>query len=348
MLEGTRGSVAASTLATSANDLASEVRARSDQRTWREEVALRVDRHRARHRRDDHASMELDFPAEGALAVTSAPIMQSGLAPTLGPSPSPKTESVIAPSIAETVAAKYVTKWDAAPAIQLETHVEEPPARVRPRKVIRFPKNVESERLAPLITEIELAEPPPEPPRIMDAPAPPAEQMELLPSFADMHLDEEPGETLLDDLELPMRAATLGQRLASGLFDGAIVAGGLMLFLWSFGKIVTGSVPVRTELLAILATGGILWLLYQYLFLTYNSGTPGMRAAQLELSSFAGGKASLRARRSRALASGLSALSVGLGFAWALVDEDTLGWPDRISQTYLKRASHSSKFEQFN
>ena len=342
-------SAAASTLATSANDLASEVRARSDQRTWREEVALRVDRHRARHRRDDHASMELDFPAEGALAVTSAPIMQSGvsLAPTIAASP--KADPAAAPSIVDTVAAKYANQWDAAPAIQLETRVEDPPARARPRKVIRFPKYVESERPAPLITEIELAEPAPEPPRIMDAPAPQAEQMELLPSFADMHLDDEPGETrLLDDLELPVRAATLGQRVASGLFDGAIVAGALMVFLWSFGKIVTGPVPMRTELLAVLATGGILWLLYQFLFLTYNSGTPGMHAAHLELSSFNGGKASLRARRSRALASGLSALSVGLGFAWALVDEDTLGWPDRISQTYLKRTSRASKFEQLN
>jgi hypothetical protein len=29
-------------------------------------------------------------------------------------------------------------------------------------------------------------------------------------------------------------------------------------------------------------------------------------------------------------------LSLGLGFFWALVDEHTLGWHDRISQTYLK------------
>jgi hypothetical protein len=29
---------------------------------------------------------------------------------------------------------------------------------------------------------------------------------------------------------------------------------------------------------------------------------------------------------------------MGLGFAWALVDEDCLGWHDRITRTYLRRS----------
>jgi len=32
---------------------------------------------------------------------------------------------------------------------------------------------------------------------------------------------------------------------------------------------------------------------------------------------------------------------VGLGYAWALVDEDRLGWHDRISQTHLRAALSS-------
>jgi hypothetical protein len=61
-----------------------------------------------------------------------------------------------------------------------------------------------------------------------------------------------------------------------------------------------------------------------------------MKLAQLELCTFAGAPVSLAARRNRALASALSGLALGLGYGWALIDEDRLGWHDRISQTYLR------------
>jgi hypothetical protein len=32
----------------------------------------------------------------------------------------------------------------------------------------------------------------------------------------------------------------------------------------------------------------------------------------------------------------LSAAPVGLGFLWALIDEDSLGWHDRLSRTYQR------------
>jgi hypothetical protein len=60
------------------------------------------------------------------------------------------------------------------------------------------------------------------------------------------------------------------------------------------------------------------------------------RLLQLELAAFEGKPASLFARRYRALASALSCFSLGLGYAWALVDEDRLGWHDRISKTYVR------------
>jgi uncharacterized RDD family membrane protein YckC len=55
-----------------------------------------------------------------------------------------------------------------------------------------------------------------------------------------------------------------------------------------------------------------------------------------------GEQVSLAQRRWRALATTLSALSLGLGFAWSFVDEDTLGWHDRISQTHMKEHSAGS------
>jgi hypothetical protein len=61
--------------------------------------------------------------------------------------------------------------------------------------------------------------------------------------------------------------------------------------------------------------------------------------AQLELCTFEGKATTMFDRQTRAAASGLSAFSIGLGYAWALVDEDRLGWHDRISQTHLRACS---------
>ncbi len=42
-----------------------------------------------------------------------------------------------------------------------------------------------------------------------------------------------------------------------------------------------------------------------------------------------------RLRRWRVLASYLSAVSLGMGYAWVFLDEDSLCWHDRITHTYL-------------
>jgi hypothetical protein len=67
-----------------------------------------------------------------------------------------------------------------------------------------------------------------------------------------------------------------------------------------------------------------------------------MSVAGVEVSTFAGQPANVRARRSRVFAATLSTLSIGLGYLWAFVDEDTLGWHDRISETYLRSGDHPS------
>ena len=41
-------------------------------------------------------------------------------------------------------------------------------------------------------------------------------------------------------------------------------------------------------------------------------------------------------RQCRAAASALSGFSMGLGYFWALVDEDRVGWHDRISRTHVR------------
>jgi uncharacterized RDD family membrane protein YckC len=294
-----------------------EARSRADQEHWRQEVISRVRQHRARRRRfDPNASMELDFPAEAPLTISTA---------------------LAEPPPAEEIAF-YTADLASLPG-NVTHHVARNVTRLQPRKVIHFPRH------AALDLEMELAAPVSEVPRILDAPE--AEQMELLPSFADIRLEEAPREDRLHEaLELPGEPAPLRQRLGSGLVDAAIVAAALAVFTAPFAATIASlaeAAPhVRPALVCAVAAGATLWLLFQYLFLVYGKRTPGMSAAHLELLTFDDRQPSFLARCSRAFGATLSGLSLGLGFAWALVDEHTLGWHDRISQTYLRSGDRTT------
>jgi uncharacterized RDD family membrane protein YckC len=79
----------------------------------------------------------------------------------------------------------------------------------------------------------------------------------------------------------------------------------------------------------------LLWAAYQYLLIVYASSTPGLRIAGLQLTRFDGSPTSRSLRRWRVLASFLSAASLGMGYAWVLLDEDMLCWHDRATRTYF-------------
>jgi uncharacterized RDD family membrane protein YckC len=287
------------------------------EQAWRLEVAARVQQHRARRRkRSDPNALELDFPADTPISFTAPP------------------EEFPLPQ---------------------SFRVETPIARPEPPKIIRFPRPTAA--YTPVVQktvadDLELADPVWETPRILDtlvevpevAPAlPEAEQMELLPSFADIRLDEDEDENRIrnadeEDDWLP-QPAPLSQRFVAGLVDAGIVFIAMGAFVLTFLKLAEEVPQSRMLALFGLAVGGMLWLLFQYVFLVYAHTTPGLSMAQLELAAFEGRPASLLARRSRALASALSCFSLGLGYAWALVDEDRLGWHDRISQTLVQPAA---------
>jgi hypothetical protein len=61
-----------------------------------------------------------------------------------------------------------------------------------------------------------------------------------------------------------------------------------------------------------------------------------MRYAKIALCTFDDENPTRRAMRSRIAALMLSALPLGLGFLWAIFDEDALCWHDRITQTYQR------------
>jgi uncharacterized RDD family membrane protein YckC len=77
--------------------------------------------------------------------------------------------------------------------------------------------------------------------------------------------------------------------------------------------------------------------IYQMLFLTLATATPGMKYAHIRLITF-DGRTPTRAQRIRRFFSLLlSIMPVGLGLAWAIFDEDHMSWHDRLSHTYPQK-----------
>jgi uncharacterized RDD family membrane protein YckC len=296
-----------------------------------------VQQHRARRRRPvDPNAMELDFPAEGLHSFDMEP--EDGMMP---PPPERFHEIVIPQNMVKPVM-----------------------GRPEPLKVIRFPRTQPAyvptvEEV--MLDELEQAAPAPEAPRIimevcdsepMELPQeiePPeiepvarqsirGKQMELLPSFDDIQL--EPEQARIDhDNEVIPQPAPMPQRLVAGLVDVAIVAVATGIFALTFVEVAEGVPHSNMTMVSMLAAGGIFWLVFQYIFLVYRRATPGMDFAGLELCTFDGKATTMFERQSRAAASALSGFSMGLGYLWALVDEDRVGWHDRISRTHVRASS---------
>jgi uncharacterized RDD family membrane protein YckC len=87
---------------------------------------------------------------------------------------------------------------------------------------------------------------------------------------------------------------------------------------------------------AVVFTFAIAALLYQLLFFSLNEATPGMRYARVALCTFADTNPTRRQKRRRVLAQMLAVCPLGLGLLWVLLDDDRLGWHDRISRMYQR------------
>jgi uncharacterized RDD family membrane protein YckC len=329
-----------------------------DSSEWRDEVASRVQAHRARRRRrfDPEASLSLGFEA----AVTDEP------------TPSLSFSTCVSTAVEDAEIAERVHEihFDSAPQEEHQSEEDlqaaalpyiEPPRmyeRIAMRNsaaaipsrdedfddatesnVIEFPRftapqDLFTEELAESIIM----------PRILDVPDPVVE--EEPPPLATIRLDEDQEipywvreyEEADAELELPLQVAPLAPRLLSGVVDAVLVLTAAALFsmiVLSVAKFVPQGKTAMA--MAVLLPAG-LWAIYQYVFLVFAGITPGMMMSQLELSSFEGCVPLRKTRASRAFAMMLCCVSLGMGFAWAMVDEDNLGWHDRMTRTYLRQS----------
>jgi uncharacterized RDD family membrane protein YckC len=135
---------------------------------------------------------------------------------------------------------------------------------------------------------------------------------------------------------LPLHVAPMEDRIMAGIVDVALVLIAFMLFVLVFVA-CTAHPPAGKPALA---TASVLlvafFAIYQWLFFTYAEGTPGMRYAKIALCTFDDENPTRKSMRARVAALMLSALPLGLGFLWALLDDDRMTWHDRITRTYQR------------
>lgn len=134
-------------------------------------------------------------------------------------------------------------------------------------------------------------------------------------------------------IDFPVQRAALARRISAGLVDGVVVAAASALFGFIFWKVTEVRPPLAQILGLAAGIPCLFWAAYQYLLVVYAGRTVGLHVAGLELALFDGTSTCRRLRRWRVLASFLSAASLGMGFAWAFLDEASLCWHDRITRT---------------
>jgi hypothetical protein len=140
----------------------------------------------------------------------------------------------------------------------------------------------------------------------------------------------------------PLQVAPIQLRLMAATVDLCIVLAAFMVFAATAVFTASHFSPagVHTDLataaISSVGTIALLGLIYQLLFFTFTDATPGMRYARIALCTFADDNPSRSAMRRRILALVLSSASLGLGVLWALLDDERLGWHDRISRIYQR------------
>ena len=155
-------------------------------------------------------------------------------------------------------------------------------------------------------------------------------------------LDAQPGQEVQSSeednglLSVPLQAASIDRRLMAAAMDFCLVTGAYLAFLLVFAL----STPHLPSGKGAVVMGGVvylaLWILYQFLFFSLADATAGMRYARIALCTFEDENPSRRALRMRIAAWWISALPLGLGFAWAMLDEDNLSWHDRMCRMYQR------------
>jgi len=289
--------------------------------TWRNEVADRVNRYRARRqtRAPRYPSLTLKFDSLDSRAA----------ARSLADSATRQSVAMDSAMMAQ----ESVVTEPVAPAARVFAPTET-------GKLIAFPRSIP---WAPRPLD-ELADPVVDRPRILEVPD------EIPPPPALGGISMEPVEPKVEEkrpgFEIPLQPARMSRRIAAAALDGFMVLLAWALFAAMFFRVTAIVPPVFPALGMIGLLAAMLAMGYQFLLLVFTGTTPGLKVARLELRRFDGQPVPRRLRRWRLLASVLSGVSLGLGYAWCFLDEDQLCWHDRITRTYMAPKTSSGGVQQ--
>ncbi len=221
-----------------------------------------------------------------------------------------------------------------------------------PANLIEFPRELVAPRRArPRLAEGPLREESEPQLRIFEvdavqvAPEPELPSSQTMPDWQSMMLEAPHVEPRLPQAEaqahitVAPQTAPLERRLMSAAVDGALV-----LAAWLCGAAVVAEIcgPALRDLtlpsLGAVAFGslGLLAVLYQLLFFSFADNTPGMRWARIGLCTFGDSNPTRKAMRRRVFSTVLAACPLGLGLAWVWMDNDGMGWHDRMSRMYQR------------
>jgi uncharacterized RDD family membrane protein YckC len=138
--------------------------------------------------------------------------------------------------------------------------------------------------------------------------------------------------------------ATPQHRAIAASLDAAVVVAGFAMFLLTFQllggqvRIERGTAPwFGAAFVAVIFFYGILWTLA-------GRDTAGMRWSGLRLIDFDGYAPDRTARGLRLVGTCVSLCAGGMGLAWALFDEEQLGWNDHMSKTFPTLQESDSNF----
>jgi len=298
-----------------------------DSEAWRGELSARLTKYRSRRKAPPPRYPSLQLSLGGAAPAVKTPVLEHTTAHSLETFPAPLTVSEPEDSLA--------TPQPLPQSQPLGPHVPQVGA-----KIIEFPRFAWGPPPPP---PDQLAEPVIDRPRILEVP-------ELVPPPPALGgITIEPARTVEPErrlgVDVPLQSVPLGRRLLAALIDGIIIASAAGVFGLIFWKIALVRPPHIQVLTLAAGIPCLFWAAYHYLLIVYTGGTPGLHLAGLQLSRFDGTPTKRSLRRWRILASYLSAASLGMGYVWLFLDEDSLCWHDRITHTYVAPRKQNPRAE---
>ena len=295
------------------------------------------------------APARVETPAKTVVERSAA--MTVRLYEDLGPAPSVPPRPVSPPRLQDTDEAMALDEEIAFRQAPVFEHYSLEPPVPLPANLLEFPRQLVAARKArPLLAEGPLLEEAKartqqlrifeveaelisqEPPPVTNAPEWSSIRLEAHTVTAPV---ENAATPTLPSLK-PPQTAPIELRAMATIVDVMLVAAALIGFAGIFVRLV-GPIPVEVSTAIVAAVTYVaFFVVYQLIFFSFNGQTPGMRYARIGLCTLTDENPTRSAMRRRILAQGIALAPLGIGVLWALLDDDGLGWHDRISQMYLR------------